>query len=130
MSMKYLALIVFVYIIGSFLAATFELHNTPATWPGTATGEDSTLQVLSDAIQGKNLTQEQSLLGGRITIALPNIKIWDAAFKMITWRFDFIWYDDLGRMFYWVVLMPFVVASVVSIFILLYGMITGALSWS
>ena len=132
MSMKWFALIVFVYVIGLYLGATFENANTTAEWGpggGSAGLSESPLTTLQNAVQMKNLIQEQPLLGGAITIPLPNTDIFTATFKILTGQFDFVMYDDLGRMFYQHVLLPFVVASVASIAVMFYGMVFGNITW-
>ena len=132
MQMKWLALIVFVYVIGMYLGSTFEYHSTVETWAGSGSvglsqAPTTTLEYVTNL---RNIVQRQEQLGGAITFPAPNPEYFDAVFKMVTWRFDFVWYDDLGRMFYWHVLAPFVVASVASLIMLIYGVIFGTLSWS
>ncbi len=132
MSMKWLALIVFVYVIGLYLGCTFENANTAAEWGpggGLVGLSESPLVTLQNAVQMRNLIQEQPLLGGAFSVPLPNTDIFVAVFKILTWQFDFVMYDDLGRMFYQHVLLPFVVASVASLGVMFYGMVFGNITW-
>jgi len=94
---------------------------------GLEQSPSSTLQYLTNL---NNAIQQTPLFGGAISIPFFSGDYFDAVFKTLTWQFDFLFYDTLGHMFYWIVCLPFVVASVASIGILLYGLIFGGLTWS
>jgi len=112
------------------IAAAYTMRSAGWAGSGSAGLAQSPVTTLEYITNFDNVIQREPLLGGALPIPLPNGEYFDAVFKVFTWRFDFIWYDDLGRMFYWIVMAPFVVASVGSIIMLLYGMIFGNLTWN
>lgn len=132
MSMKWFALFAFVYIQAIFLGSTFENSNTAATWGpggGTMGREKSPIAVLEDAVQGKALFQEQPLLGGAIVIPIPNTAVIGAVYDVLTLQFDFLQYDKTGKIFYMVVLFPLVIAGILSLLLMFFGMIFGNITW-
>lgn len=132
MSMKWMALFFFVYIIAMFLGSTYEYADTTATWApggGTLGREKAPLAVIQDAVQGKALFQEQSLLGGTLPLPLPNADVIEAIYEVLTLRFDFLEGDALGEIFYTVVLLPLVAAGIISLVFMFFGMIFGNITW-
>ena len=94
---------------------------------GLEQSPSSTLEYLTNL---NNAIQQTPLFGGAISIPFFSGDYFDAMFKVVTWQFDFLFYDTLGNMFYWVVILPFVVASLATLGIILYGLIFGRLTWS
>jgi hypothetical protein len=124
----WLALFMFVWLVGAFLGSTFEFQNTADTWAGSGTGgydqsPQSTIEYLIDVTNSF-----QKLPFFNITIPIPtNQQYWEAAFKVITWRWAFM--EDYD-MIYWLFCAPFVAMGVLSLILIAYGIITGNLSWS
>ena len=132
MQLKWLMLFIFVYIVGMFLGSTFEMHTEAAgTWFGSGSAglTESPQTTLSYIFNLRNIVQMQPQLGGAISLPSFNEQWFDSFFKIITWRFDFLYFDDFGRFFYWIVVFPFAGAGIASVGILIYGIITGNLVW-
>lgn len=121
----WMAVIVFVWLVGAILGATYDDMTTDATWPtsgGTGGYTETTpankLQYLTDL---SNAVQQSQLLGG-ITIPLPNVDYFTTAYQVATWKFTF--FEDY-YMLYWLLIMPFVIISVFFFISLVYGVLTG-----
>lgn len=120
----WLAMFVFVWVIGMFLGVTFDGYSSEAAWGGTGTGgyEESPQSTLSDLMYAVQAIQRNPIVG-TITV-VTNGRMWTAAFKIVTWQFSFA--QDIP-LFYWVFLFPFVVMGFLSILLLVYGIVTGNL---
>ncbi|KKM44499.1 hypothetical protein LCGC14_1561520 [marine sediment metagenome] len=94
---------------------------------GLSENPQTTLQYI---VNLKNAVQEQPLFGGAISIPFFSSNYFGAVFKMLTWQFDFLFYDSLGKMFYWVVIIPFVAGAIFTLGIMLFNAIFGNISWS
>ena len=98
-----------------------------AGWSGVGSGgygtaPSSDLETLMRAWQA---IQRNPIVG---VIALPlNGEFWGAAFHIITWQWSFM--DGYG-IIYWIFLFPFAAMGMLSILLLVYGIITGNISWS
>jgi hypothetical protein len=124
----WLALFVFVWIIGAFLGSTYEYQNTPETWAGTGSGgyyksPITTLEYLFDV---SNAVQVNQILGA-IPVPMPNKEYFSTAFKVATWRWSFL---DGYEMFYWIFCAPFAIMGIMSLSLLAYGVMTGNLTFS
>jgi len=98
-----------------------------AGWAGTGTGGYATspvnkLEFLTDVT---NIVQRIEILGAVPFIA-PNADYFSAAFDVLTWRWSFL--EDY-MLFYWIFLAPFVLMGVLSVILLVYGILTGNLSF-
>lgn len=96
-------------------------------WAGTGTGgygqaPITTIEYLTNIT---NAVQRIELLGA-VPIPVPNGEYFDAAFKVLTWRWSFM--TDYG-MFYWIFCIPFVVMGILSMILLVYGILTGNLNF-
>lgn len=122
MSGKWLIFILFVYIVGMFLGATFEQHATAATWEGSSEG----VTTLSYLMNVGNAVQQTSVLGV-IPLPIPNGEYFSTLFEVLTWQFAFMADYD---MVYWILMLPFAIAGIFSLIMLFIGTITGNISWS
>lgn len=139
----WLALFVFVWLIGAFLGSTFEYHVDTTTgtpeqiaaaggqagkWAGSGTGgyAESPVTTLEYLMNVTNSFQRLPFFN--ITIPVPtNTEYWAEAYKVITWRWSFM--EDY-TMIYWIVCAPFAIMGILSLILIAYGIITGNLSWS
>ena len=130
----FLGFFLFVWIIGAFLGSTFEFHDTPAEWAGTGTGgySESPVTTLDYLLDVKNIVQKTEIMGA-IPMMMPNQEYFETGFKVLMWQFSFL-YDTTGEMayglVYYIVFMPFAVMGVLSLILLIYGTISGNLSFS
>ena len=118
----WLALFIFVWIIGAILGSTFDGYSAESTWVGTGEGgyteaPRSTLEVIATAFDA---VQRNPVVGGISMITNP--EVWKAGYKIVTWQWTFV--QDMP-MFYWVFLFPFVAMGVLSVLLLAYGVLTG-----
>lgn len=123
----WMAIVVFVWIVGVLLGATYDGY-TGADFPTaggsagyTQSAPATKIEYLTDL---SNAVQRNQLLGA-IPIPLPNIEYFKTAYQVATWKFTF--FDDY-QMVYWIVILPFVIVSVFFFFALVYGVLTGNLS--
>jgi hypothetical protein len=124
----WLALFVFVWIIGAFLGSTYDYHHTDAYWAGTGTGgySESPVTTLSYLMNISNAFQRNEIMGV-IPMPMPNGEYFSTAFKVATWQWSFL---DGYEMFYWIFCAPFAIMGVMSIMLLSYGVLTGNISIS
>lgn len=122
----WLALFIFVWLIGAFLGSTFEYHTASADWAGTGTGgyDQSPITTLEYLMDVSNSFTTTEVLGF-VPIPVPNRDYFDSLYKVITWQWSFM---DGYEMFYWIVCAPFVMMGVLSLILLAYGLITGNLT--
>jgi hypothetical protein len=141
----WLALFLFVWIIGAIFGSTFEFHVDTATgsaeqiaaagdqagkWgfsgngtSGYAQSPQTTLEYIFDI---KNSFQKLPFVD--VSVPIPsNPKYWDAVYRVVTWRWSFM--ED-APMVYWIFFFPFVAMGIFSLIMIAYGIITGSLSWS
>ena len=124
----WLALFIFVWLIGAFLGSTFDYQNTPETWAGTGSGgyEKSPGDKLDYIMDISNAVQVNQILGA-IPVPMPNKLYFSTIFEIATWQWSFL---KGYEMFYWIFCMPFVVMGVMSLALLAYGVMTGNLTFS
>lgn len=96
-------------------------------WAGTGTGgyASSPTTKLEYLTNISNAMQRIELLGA-IPFPVPNQEYFNAAFEVVTWRWSFM--TDY-QMFYWIFCMPFVIMGVLSMILLVYGILTGNLTF-
>ncbi len=106
--------------------AAYTMQASPG-WAGTGTGGygSSPTTKLEYLLNVSNAIQRISLLGV-IPFPVPNGEYFNTAYEVITWRWSFM--VDYG-MFYWVFCAPFVVMGVLSMLLLVYGILTGNLTF-
>jgi hypothetical protein len=124
----WLALFIFVWLIGAFLGSTFDYHHTTATWAGTGTGgyTDTPITTLQYLMNISNAVQRFPVLGG-IPLPVPNTEYFSTMYKVVTWQWSFL---EGYSMFYWLFCAPFAMMGVLSLILLVYGIITGNLTLS
>lgn len=95
-------------------------------WAGTGTGGYATSPVtkLEYLLKLSNAWQRIELLGA-IPFPVPNIDYFNTAFEVVTWQWSFM---EGYMMFYWIFCAPFIVMGVLSMFLLVYGILTGNIS--
>ncbi len=95
-------------------------------WAGTGGGGYSTSPIgLLQSLMYANQAEQKNALIGAFTMII-NPKFWGAMFDILTWQWSFM----AGyTMFYWIFLFPFVAMGLLCILLLVYGIITGNLSW-
>jgi hypothetical protein len=114
---------------GAGIAYTME---PTAGWVGVGSGGYSTnpKTTLGVIMQSWQSIQRNPIVGTFSVVV--NGDMWGAVFKIITWQWSFL-YDETGSMtmgiFYWVFLFPFVAMGMLSVILLIYQMIFGAMSW-
>jgi len=104
----------------------YEMRPTPG-WAGTGGGgyavsPTTKLQYLTNI---SNAFQRLSLLGN-IPLPVPNPKYFTTLFEVVTWQWSFF---DGYDMFYWIFCAPFIMMGILSMILLVYGLITGNISW-
>jgi len=124
----WLAMFIFVWLIGAFLGSTYDYHHTDEYWAGTGTGgyEQSPITTLSYLMNVKNAFQNNEILGV-IPMPMPNGEYFNTAYKVATWQWSFL---DGYEMFYWVFCAPFAIMGLMSLVLLAYGFLTGNISVS
>jgi hypothetical protein len=139
----WLAMMLFVWMVGAFLGSTFEYHVDDTTgtaeqiaaagaqagkWAGSSTGgyDESPATTLDYILNVTNSFQRVPFFN--ITIPIPtNSQYWDSIYKVITWRWSFM--EDY-TMIWWLFCAPFVAMGIFSFIMIAYGIVTGNLSWS
>jgi hypothetical protein len=111
------------------VGVTYTMAVSPG-WAGTGTagyttGQDpiSTLEYLTDI---SNVFQKTQLLGN-IPLPVPNGEYFKTAFNVVTWQWSFL--ADY-QMFYWIFCTPFVIMGILSLILLVYGIISGNLTFT
>jgi hypothetical protein len=69
---------------------------------------------------------------GAIPIPVPNGKYFKTAFEVVTWDFAFLHNPDgtmAYGMFYYIFCAPFIIMGVLSLILLVYGILTGNLTY-
>ena len=104
----------------------YVMRPTPG-WAGTggggyATSPTTKLDYLTNI---SNAFQRTPVLGN-IPLPIPNPKYFTTLFEVVTWQWSFMEGYD---MFYWIMLAPFILMGILSMILLVYGLITGNISW-
>jgi hypothetical protein len=96
-------------------------------WAGTGTGGYGTSPTtkLEYLIKASNAVQRIELLGV-IPFPVPNGEYFSTAYEVVTWQWSFL--EDYD-MFYWIFCGPFIIMGVLSMILLVYGILTGNLSF-
>jgi hypothetical protein len=117
---KWLAAICFIYIIGIFLGATFEIH-TGTDWAG-----NSGQTQLSYLLDFKNAVQTTDKFNV-VNIPTAASNYFNAVVQVATLNFEF--FQGTGySMVYWILIIPFIVIpGVAAIFYALYLMLIAIL---
>jgi hypothetical protein len=108
---KWLAFFAFVWVIGIFLGATYEKHDTSTTWAGNT--QNTTLEYLMDY---QNVSYQQPVFGN-VSMPMVNGDYFRTWFKVLTLRFDF---TTQYEMLYWILFAPLAIAGA---FALIYGFV-------
>lgn len=121
----WLALMLFVWIIGTILGSTYDGNNTSATWMGTGTGgyvtqPRSDLEIIGT---GFNAVIKNPIVGS--VGMLTNSQFWGAVYRTITWQWTFVLNET--PMFYWIFCFPFVAMGLLSCLIIVYQVLLGNL---
>lgn len=125
MNSKLFISIMFLWVVLSFLGATFEQATTAGgDWMGNVEGQ-STINYLLDV---NNMTQKYEVLGIETPIPIPDGDYFATWFRIFMLRFSFI-VDDY-EMVWWIVLMPIAILGVLQLATLAYGVLTGNVTWS
>ncbi len=92
-------------------------------WSGAGGGgyEQAPVTSLQYLLSVSNAVQRLPLLGN-VPLPVPNGEYFKTAFKVLTWQWSFM---DGYEMFYWIFLAPFCIMGVLSMILLVYGIITG-----
>jgi hypothetical protein len=98
-----------------------------AGWAGTGTGgyDVSPINKLEYLMDVSNVVQRIEILSA-IPFISPNGDYFSTVWDVLTWQWPFM--DDY-QMFYWIFLAPFVLMGVLSVILLVYGILTGNLSF-
>ena len=104
-------------------------------WVGSAEGTggyaESPRTTLETIMQAKASIQRNPIVG---TIqVVVNGEFWSAVYKIMTWQWSFMLNPDgtmAYGMFYWLFLFPFVTMGFLSVLLMVYGIVTGNLTWS
>ncbi len=114
---------------GTSVNATNKAYTMQASpgWAGTGTGGygSSPTRKLEYLTNVSNALQRIEVLGA-IPFVVPNSEYFNIAFEIVTWRWSFM--EGYG-MFYWIFCTPFVVMGVLSLILLVYGILTGSLTF-
>lgn len=96
-------------------------------WAGTGSGgyAQSPITTMEYLTRVSNAGQRIELLGA-VPFIVPNVEYFSTAFKVLTWQWSFM--EGYG-MFYWIFCGPFIVMGVLSMILLVYGVLTGNLSF-
>ena len=131
MSGKFLAMIVFIYIILAFLGTTFEGQTqNQGTWAGTGSGGQTVSPIQNVQTLGTLAKGGQTLSFFGVMELPVQIQGWlGAAYRVITLQFSFLMTGGYV-MFYWIFLLPIAIAGVTSFIMLFIGTIRGNISWS
>lgn len=115
---------VYAYTGGTNKAYTMEA--VPG-WAGTGSGgyASSPITKLDYLLNVSNAVQRIELLGA-IPFPVPNGNYFNAAYEVVTWQWSFM---EGYEMFYWVFCLPFVSMGILSMLLLVYGILTGNLSF-
>jgi len=99
-----------------------------AGWAGTGTGgyETAPIAKMERVMQIFKSEQKVPVLG-TVAALITSSDFWDVVYQSITWRWSFL--EDF-ELFYWIFCFPFVLMGILSVILILYGILTGNLSWS
>ena len=64
---------------------------------------------------------------GTVVALVTCSDFWDVVYQSVTWRWSFL--EDF-ELFYWIFCFPFVLMGIFSVILILYGILTGNLSWT
>ena len=103
----WLALFIFVWVIGVFLGSTFEQEDTSATWAGSGNSSYETASINNlQTVMSSFQAVQRNPIAGTLSMVV-NGDFWSAVFKMITWQWSFLMNEDGSMaygMFYWIFL--------------------------
>ncbi len=132
--MKILIICVFVWVVAIFLGSTYEGAGstyTTITWVGSTNGTggyaatETPQNTLSYLFNMNNAVQHTPIIGS-IPLPIPNGDYFSAWYRVVTLRFSFL--ADYP-MFYWIMVMPFALWSIVSLALLTMAAIRGNIVW-
>lgn len=117
------------YLEAGGAGLAYTMRPTPG-WAGSSTGtggySTSPVSKLEYIINLENAFQRVEVLGF-IPLPKPNGEYFKTIFQIITLRFSFI--IDNYEMIWWIVLLPIVAMGVLTMVLLVYGILTGNISW-
>ncbi len=123
---KWIALYLFVWIIGTFLGSTYDGYSTTALWSGSGSGgySQAPKTTVEGLINGNTATQRLAAVGP-VSFVSSTFNWFNNAFKVLTWRWSFL---EPYPMLAWI-LTCFGAMGFLSLFMLIYGLIRGNVSW-
>lgn len=110
MNPKLILIIAFIYITLAFLGSTFEQATTAG---GDWSGNVENTETLDPILTMRDIETRSESWGITGSIPLPGTSFWESIFKMATLRFSFIVGDY--EMFWYIILLPIVIAGLISL---------------
>ncbi len=126
---KFILLILFVWVTGMVLGATFEnvsAWSTTNTIYATA-GAQTPQTMLSYIMNISNAVQKLTVWNVGIPLPMPNPDYWLALFRVITWQFPFM-IADFGLAWYFLCL-PWAAYAIINLVSLFNGILRGNITW-
>jgi len=104
----------------------YTMQPTPG-WAGSGGGGYSTSPLAKmEGLMNVTQSTQRNPVAGAISI-LTSSTFWGSAFEIVTWQWSFL---EGYEMIYWIFLFPFAVMGLLSMLLLVYGVLTGNLTWS
>ncbi len=98
-----------------------------AGWAGTGTGGYATAPMTKmEALIAMWEAHQDLPLLGRFVMVVTNATFWSPAWDMVTWQWSFF---DGYTMLWLILCMPFVVMGMLSMILLIYGILSGNVTW-
>ncbi len=101
--------------------------TTSAGWAGSGTGGYAKTPITKlQAMIGMWEAHQELPLLGRLVLIVTNGDFWSTAWDIVTWQWSFM--EDY-TMLWLIMCMPFVVMGILSMILLVYGIISGNITW-
>lgn len=123
MNAKWFALVATIYVYCIVFGWTFDGN---ATWAVTGgVGNSNPILNMQNVIASSQAHQNLPLIG-KVAFVIFNPNFYVALFGIATLQFTFM--TGLG-LIYFLIITPFAVLSIISLGVLIYGVLTGNLTW-
>ncbi len=123
---KWIALYVFVWIIGTWLGSTYDGYYTAGTWAGSGTGgySQSPKTTIEGLMQGSSSTERLPSVGN-VSVVTSVTNWFSNAFKVLTWQWSFM--KDFPMVQF--LLTSFGAMGFLSMMMIVWNIIRGNVSW-
>ena len=115
-----------VYLQAGGAGLAYTMQAAP-NWAGTGTGGYATAPMTKvQRLIGTWQAHQDLPLLGRLVLVVTNGDFWSTAWDMVTWQWSFM---DGYEMLWLILFAPFVIMGILSMILLIYGVLTGNVTW-